>query len=509
MTGQQADADGGAARSGQVAHGKRRPPRTWRRFAQTPRGWFASTGRTALLVCLAALAVWVCPESAYGQRLLVGNTGEDEDIAGSSSSDFAQAFTTGPNSNGYELTSVEILLGDIHGGGTITSDVSININNAGAPGTSLGSLTGTALTAESLNEFTTTGIGLDASTTYFVVVAPSANGASPSATLSPDENSGSADGWTLADDGLQRTRNSVGAWGDIGGALQIRIKGHGRQPPGPGVLLDTTLTVADSAGSSRGCSSSSHAKCDAQMGDRTFTSSDANGAPKTFEVDGLSLYSPSGNLIFWVAGGSRSSWLREYELEHLELMLDGRSFRFSLAHAGGYKTRQWRSTNIMPWSIGDEVAVQIVDRRLVGMEQQVQQPLTAAFENTPQSHDGASPFTFRIVFSEAVAIEPAAMRDHALTVSGGTVTDAVAVDGATDVWELTVEPSGDEAVSMQLPLTDDCADARAICRWAATSARRCSEPTTRRGSWWRACRCRTAGAWGSTPASPGARWRRR
>ena len=50
--------------------------------------------------------------------------------------------------------------------------------------------------------------------------------------------------------------------------------------------------------------------------------------------------------------------------------------------------------------------------------------------------------------------------------------------------------------------------ARRHCRWAVTCARRCSGPTTRRGRWWRACRCRTAGGWASTPASPPDRWLR-
>ncbi len=51
--------------------------------------------------------------------------------------------------------------------------------------------------------------------------------------------------------------------------------------------------------------------------------------------------------------------------------------------------------------------------------------------------------------------------------------------------------------------------ARARCRSAATCARPCSGPTTRRGRWWRGCRCRTAGVWASTPAPPAARWPRR
>ena len=45
-------------------------------------------------------------------------------------------------------------------------------------------------------------------------------------------------------------------------------------------------------------------------------------------------------------------------------------------------------------------------------------PLMAAFENAPLSHDGSSAFTFRMAFTEDVEITPEDMRDHAFVVSG-------------------------------------------------------------------------------------------
>ena len=73
-------------------------------------------------------------------------------------------------------------------------------------------------------------------------------------------------------------------------------------------------------------------------------------------------------------------------------------------------------------------------------------PLTATLQDIPATHDGSSAFTFRIAFSAEVTISPQDMRDHALTVSGGTVTDARRVDSRKDLWELTVEPAGTGAV---------------------------------------------------------------
>ena len=55
------------------------------------------------------------------------------------------------------------------------------------------------------------------------------------------------------------------------------------------------------------------------------------------------------------------------------------------------------------------------------------------------------------------------MRDHALTVSGGTVTGAAQVDGRADRWSITVTPSGTGEVLISLPPGRDCSEAGAVC----------------------------------------------
>ena len=91
------------------------------------------------------------------------------------------------------------------------------------------------------------------------------------------------------------------------------------------------------------------------------------------------------------------------------------------------------------------------------------EPLTAMLEDFPANHDGSGAFTFRIAFSAEVEITPEAMRDHALTVTGGTVTNATQVDGRSDLWELTVEPAGTGAVSILVPLDRACTETGALC----------------------------------------------
>ena len=89
--------------------------------------------------------------------------------------------------------------------------------------------------------------------------------------------------------------------------------------------------------------------------------------------------------------------------------------------------------------------------------------LEAEFASVPEAHDGSSAFTFRIAFTDDVEITPEAMRDDALTVSGGTVTGAVRVDGRKDLWELTVEPSGTGPVSILVAQDRACTEIGALC----------------------------------------------
>ena len=93
-------------------------------------------------------------------------------------------------------------------------------------------------------------------------------------------------------------------------------------------------------------------------------------------------------------------------------------------------------------------------------------PLTVSVESAPTSHNGSDSFRIRIALSEAPesGFSYTTMRDHAFTVTGGDVTGARRlVSGKNLRWEVTVQPSGNADVTVELPVTTDCAAQGAIC----------------------------------------------
>ena len=132
--------------------------------------------------------------------------------------------------------------------------------------------------------------------------------------------------------------------------------------------------------------------------------------------------------------------------------------RFTPATAGTYYVR----ASSLGYDVG-HFTISYVDIGPGTAPATAAEPLTATLEDTPTNHDGSSAFTFRIAFSADVEITPEDMRDHALVVSGGTVTAAAQVDGRKDLWELTLEPAGSGPVSILTPLERACTETGALC----------------------------------------------
>ena len=92
--------------------------------------------------------------------------------------------------------------------------------------------------------------------------------------------------------------------------------------------------------------------------------------------------------------------------------------------------------------------------------------ITASTHDVPESHDGATAFTFELRFSEEPGggFSATTLRDQALTVSGGTITNVHQLETGKKLrWEITLQPSGNEEVTVILLPTIDCADQGAIC----------------------------------------------
>ena len=91
-------------------------------------------------------------------------------------------------------------------------------------------------------------------------------------------------------------------------------------------------------------------------------------------------------------------------------------------------------------------------------------PLTAHFENVPETHDGAARFTFDLSFSEEIAISYRTLRDQSLELAGGTVRGVRRLARPSNMhWRITVEPDVEGDLTITLPADRACNTAGAIC----------------------------------------------
>ena len=108
-------------------------------------------------------------------------------------------------------------------------------------------------------------------------------------------------------------------------------------------------------------------------------------------------------------------------------------------------------------------------REAQGAQEAAKTPLTAAIHDAPGSHDGQEDFTFELRFSEEPkeGFSDVTLRDHAFTVTRGTVVGARRLDGDSATpntrWEITVSLDSNADVTVELPATEDCEAQGAIC----------------------------------------------
>ena len=177
--------------------------------------------------CLAALvtftALLTLPLQAEAQTTLVSNTGQTSDGTLGDSRDRAQAFTTGANSGGYTLSSVEIISADAEGDDTAVSVCTVDVNG-------FATSTCTALTAPSsfaagTLEFTGN-MTLAANTTYTLLLTnPGGETVALGITNSNGEDTGGATGWSI--DNAYDIKDTSGVWGTTtsGRSFRIAVKG--------------------------------------------------------------------------------------------------------------------------------------------------------------------------------------------------------------------------------------------------------------------------------------------
>ena len=88
--------------------------------------------------------------------------------------------------------------------------------------------------------------------------------------------------------------------------------------------------------------------------------------------------------------------------------------------------------------------------------------LTAVFDRLPAMHNGSTPFTFRLTFSEHLGIS--ALENEVFELTGGTVESTKSLNFPKDTeWEIKVRPSGKGPVTIGLPAGRTCGTTGAVC----------------------------------------------
>jgi len=178
--------------------------------------------------------------------VLVSNIQNSTQDDASLTFDRAQAFTTGSNTRGYTLTSVDVsmTLGASNRAATFTAD--IYTASGGQPGTKLGTLTNPASFVEGVNTFTHAGLDLAASTTYVLVFDSSTSNHNNSVHQTDQTTETGETGWTIADNALRRPLSGVSSWTTISSRmLKIRLNGRvnlGDPPGAPAAPTFGTVT---------------------------------------------------------------------------------------------------------------------------------------------------------------------------------------------------------------------------------------------------------------------------
>ena len=191
------------------------------RLSASRAGAFRAAAAACLLLAITAHA---------HADVLVSNIGQsDGDRGNLRIYDHAQGFTTGGNTAGYAVTSVEVKFADV-----VNSSLNLAVgirssDSLGNPGSSIGTfMNPDSFSSGSVSTFTASGSGiaLERSTKYFVVVNTSAsNGQSYLRNTARDsEDPVAAAGWTIDDVSRYKTQESV-TWLSHPQSKMIRING--------------------------------------------------------------------------------------------------------------------------------------------------------------------------------------------------------------------------------------------------------------------------------------------
>ena len=231
------------------------PPPAFRRLSgggvMSRRRNFARTLTAAFLLAVAAALLLLPSAPGHAQTTTytyVSNIDQGDTVY-SSTLLRAQRFTTGSQSGGYTVTSVDIGYEDDEGdkfSAAIWKVDSVDVPDTGTSASKVADLTaptGTWSAGDTLTFTAPAGTTLDVSTTYAVVLTNTGNAVGLASTTSHGEDSGTFAGWSIADVVLFSNNNT--SWLTHPGGEILRIAIKGTTAAAAAAAWNATLTSAD------------------------------------------------------------------------------------------------------------------------------------------------------------------------------------------------------------------------------------------------------------------------
>ena len=136
------------------------------------------------------------------------------------------------------------------------------------------------------------------------------------------------------------------------------------------------------------------------------------------------------------------------------------SGRDSSIGRSNWEGNYWWGDRGFSWTPGETVEVSL-SMNLAPLPAREDAPPSAYFTYMPDGHNGDDSFQFRFNITQPVDLTDVNLRDHALVVDGGSVSNVKASGGGR--WLVTVEPDSSDNVTISLYEAADCQEPGAIC----------------------------------------------
>ena len=387
----------------------------------------------------------------------VGGSGGIQRTLGAARSGFAQAFTTGPQTDGYALGSVGIQVSSFLDASSVGDQLGVTVNGVATDGepadvhctltdpstfTAPGVIAFDAPTGESACP------QLAAETTYFVViewVSPSGTDAfalipqtySTEDSAASDEDPGGAQGWSIADDSYYLTVSSdTRTWTAYDETASFKIKVTGT------VSEQTTETETETE-------TESETENNSPTGAPTISGMPQVEQALTADTSSIDDADGLTNVSYeyqWTAGGTD---------------IDGATSSSYLLTSSEQGTTIQVQVSFTDDADNTETLASEATQAVTAAPVPFAVSVTVA---APTTHNGTSEFTFDLDFSEELALSYKTLKLHAFNVTGGSVKKAQRTDRPTNIsWRITVKPDSTGDVTVILPIPNDCDDTGAIC----------------------------------------------